>query len=482
MDEIPEYRSISFLQGYRVEATQLIDEKNNIYRQVFHGKPDEVFLVEMKNGRYDGEGFLRKENVVRMIYIFSTKTVENKVLVFNAQGEIIFNGYEKNNLKTGLCIEYEHGNVRFIGMYKNGMRNGYGCSFNENGAVVFRGRWKGDAETEITCDEDFFVNTIKPQTIASEYINNKPVYSCSGEFILVFLILFLLSLFLIIIAIITNSTRNQTIRLSNGCIWNGEVKQDTPFGSGFYYHSNGSLYYSGRCWNGYFHGNGTMYYPDGHTKQYEGTWEYDSLIYGKWFTEEGRLKYEGYFKNSLPHGVGSSYQNGTKVFEGIWYYGNDYRGLYYDRDEVFFEKQKQSFTDILVVNTMSDLSQCSYKIRKIVIHDHTFNAPTDTEINVEKCMNVEGLYIGNESGNYVTKFIITNLSKLQHIVIGSSSFTQLKYSDSEVNRDLSRISDERRSFLISNCSSLKLLSIGYRSFSDYYLFQLTSRMNDYSLI
>ncbi len=317
-------------EGFEPDGTGLqFDDDNSI-----------LYSGHSKNGRYDGEGILRKNGIIKMMFTFSPKDGENHVLVYNDEGEIIFQGNEKNNLKSGVCIEYHHGIIRFIGMYKNGVRNGYGCSYNEFGEIEFVGRWKDDAKTNSACNEEFFLHSIKPTMGYSTTNYEKAVFPLSKEFLLISGLLFILALILIGIQHFQNTPRSQTVHLSNGAIWNGTVIQGNPNGNGFYYHSNHSLYYHGDCWNGYFHGNGTMYYGDGITKHFEGLWEYGYLKEGSLFDENGALQYTGQFQSKIPHGIGRSYVNNSIQFEGVWYYGCDIRGRYFANNEIYLLRNK----------------------------------------------------------------------------------------------------------------------------------------------
>ena len=104
------------------------------------------------------------------------------------------------------------------------------------------------------------------------------------------------------------------------------------------------------------------------------------------------------------------------------------------------------------------------------------NKESDIEMNVSNCLNVEEIVIGNNCGKYITRFIISNLSKLRTIIIGSNSFTRLDYSSQSFLDNLGRIADENHIFIIQNCSSLEAITIGSHSFSDYYHFQLESKL------
>ena len=79
---------------------------------------------------------------------------------------------------------------------------------------------------------------------------------------------------------------------------------------------NGKLYYEGNWKDGAFNGEGTLYKEDGCIKK--GTWENGRLIqtYYKDKTNEGF--YDGYVLNGKPDGIGSMlYRNGS-YYEGSW--------------------------------------------------------------------------------------------------------------------------------------------------------------------
>ena len=75
---------------------------------------------------------------------------------------------------------------------------------------------------------------------------------------------------------------------------------------------------------------------------------------------------------------------------------------------------------------------------------------------------------GDNSFNSVRKLIINGLNQLESIVIGKNSFTLSKNSfDERINRE----------FQLTNCASLRELSIDRYSFSDYHIFELNSLPN-----
>ena len=144
MDTSSEITEITFLKNYRVKSTKCIDKEKSIFCQLFENKSNEEFIVEMKDNQYYGTGLLKSNGIIRMNFKFEPKKSEHRVSVFDEQGQIIFDGFERNNLKTGECVDYVNGNIVFIGTYQNGMRNGYGTSFDENGNVLNAGRWKNN--------------------------------------------------------------------------------------------------------------------------------------------------------------------------------------------------------------------------------------------------------------------------------------------------------------------------------------------------
>ena len=75
---------------------------------------------------------------------------------------------------------------------------------------------------------------------------------------------------------------------------------------------------------------------------------------------------------------------------------------------------------------------------------------------------------GDNSFNSVRKFIINGLNQLETIVIGKNSFTLSENSYSERTN---------REFHVTDCSSLRELSIDRYSFSDYHIFDLNSLPN-----
>ena len=89
-------------------------------------------------------------------------------------------------------------------------------------------------------------------------------------------------------------------------------------------------------------------------------------------------------------------------------------------------------------------------------------------MNLSSFSQLKSFECGDNSFNSVRKFIINGLNQLESIVIGKNSFTLSKNSyDERLNRE----------FHVTNCSSLRELSIDRYSFSDYHIFELNNLPN-----
>ena len=71
---------------------------------------------------------------------------------------------------------------------------------------------------------------------------------------------------------------------------------------------------------------------------------------------------------------------------------------------------------------------------------------------------IKSIKIGNDNFFYAKAFLFYDLLKLQHLTVGSNSFTQTKNSYGY---------DKSKSFHILNCESLESIQIGRYSFSDF---------------
>ena len=127
----------------------------------------------------------------------------------------------------------------------------------------------------------------------------------------------------------------------------GQIKNEIFHGEGTLYHNDTGNVYKGEFKNGLKHGFGELHYYSGdkyigefyqdviqgngkyinnNGYIYEGQFTFGSLLGdGKIFNVSDELLYEGEFLNSLPHGFGKSYLNGTINYIGMWHQ-NYYHG------------------------------------------------------------------------------------------------------------------------------------------------------------
>ena len=97
----------------------------------------------------------------------------------------------------------------------------------------------------------------------------------------------------------------------------------------------------------------------------------------------------------------------------------------------------------------------------IIPNDH-FNRAAITSFSISDNMDLMRIEIGDGCFGKTRVFELDGLSELESVVIGMESF---------------RISNSKRSdgsYRIVNCSKLKSIQIGYRSFFDYHSFELNN--------
>ena len=96
------------------------------------------------------------------------------------------------------------------------------------------------------------------------------------------------------------------------------------------------------------------------------------------------------------------------------------------------------------------------------IGNNSYNDSSVTELKLSGLPALKSIVIGDECFGSVRVFELNGLSELESVVIGEKSF---------------RISDSERSdgtYRIVNCSKLKSIQIGDRSFADYHSFELNN--------
>lgn len=189
-------------------------------------------------------------------------------------------GEVKNDIPHGFGEEYLKGKKYFSGNYINGLRDGQGTYFGEDGSTYI-GEWKNNE-----------ANGLGIEKYTSEGVN--AVYE--GEF--------------------KDNLRNGqgSLTLSNGASFKGEWVDNLLNGFVVEILSDGRKY-EGNYKDGKRNGQGTFIWPDG--QSYEGEW-LNNEFHGYGIFNYSNGKYEGEFKTSKRNGKGTiTYSNGTK-YQGDW--------------------------------------------------------------------------------------------------------------------------------------------------------------------
>ena len=203
--------------------------------------------------------------------------------------------------------------------------------------------------------------------------------------------------------------------------WEGDVKNNQPYGWGVLYDSE-----SRRAYEGFRIGEvnvcyGRSYYPDVQKVEYEG-----EICEGKRW---GRgIQYD---------------RNGKTVFDGEWI--ND-----------------EQLNKRVVLNEENQFLH--NHIEELIVESNSCNGPEWAALDLSLMPCLRLLKVGDECFESVKEVKLIGLSKLERVVIGEKSFTKKK------NRWPSY--DPNRHFYLKNCERLRELKIGRYSFSDYFVCEI----------
>ena len=148
------------------------------------------------------------------------------------------------------------------------------------------------------------------------------------------------------------------IFMSNGDIYEGEIKNSLPNGKGKFLYANGEEYkgdfvqgemtgtgnfifadktkYNGAIENGVFNGEGKMKWENG--TEYEGNFLNSALSGYGVITNIQKEKYKGYFDKNEFNGEGTYYYSNGDEYEGTFEYGiKRGKGIFRRNDKVIFE-------------------------------------------------------------------------------------------------------------------------------------------------
>ena len=208
---------------------------------------------------------------------------------------------------------------------------------------------------------------------------------------------------------------------TKGRRWEGEVNNGKPFGHGVIYDEEGR-------------------------KEYEGFMINESkTCYGvEYYSDIGRVQYDGCFHNNKRFGKGTLYdRNGVVNYEGLW-------------------KNDMPYSSSFDGKTIDNCSE------SISIPDKSFNEST-TFLLRSFPHSLRRIVIGYNCFECVCFFELDGLSELESVEVERISFT---YSTENEAVDNSKRADS--TCRIVNCSKLKSIRINDCSFSGYHTFELNS--------
>ena len=250
--------------------------------------PDDCILnVEYVEGKKEGPGTIRTKKGI----LFAKVNYENDRL----NGYCIFNDYD--------------GKKRFEGYYENGVRDGWGCEYDEKHKPIFTGIYRnGEKYCEmkpVTNMKEYFQEIVNGKVIAvCKYTKN---YSRTG-----------------ICYLYENEKICRISKFQEGL----EMKTVKEFDNDIMkeYNGNGMLIYEGGfkddLANGYpREGKGDEYDNNGFIT-YSGNWKKNQLYGSGNSYKDGSLYYSGNWKQGAPSGYGEVMnENGDIVFKGTWSVG-----------------------------------------------------------------------------------------------------------------------------------------------------------------
>ena len=163
----------------------------------------------------------------------------------------------------------------------------------------------------------------------------------------------------------------------------------------------------------------------------------------------------------LRNGEGYNIEGGIAVSEGKWERGelkdivDMFNGWYakMEKSDVFdwgFYKRAE-------VRSLNEWKRVDKRITKLVIPSNSCNESKWKVFDVSELKCLKSIEIGDDCFENVEEVNVSELKKLDKLVIGKRSFRKSSGGGNEANRH----------FYLQDCERLRVLKIGTRSFSDY---------------
>ena len=114
------------------------------------------------------------------------------------------------------------------------------------------------------------------------------------------------------------------------------------------------------------------------------------------------------------------------------------------------------------MHSVDELNALDSTVETIIVDNNACNDDSFTELNMTRFVNLRVFEVGDYSFSYVEEVQLVGLSKLERVVIGEYSFSNLY--------DPGNADDCQ--FHLKNCERLRELRIGSRSFVEYNVFDV----------
>lgn len=297
--------------GYKDLTIKLKDEKHNYAIEIFLPENIDVDsdLSCIQGNCKDGFG---KKQFEEGIYEGNFKNSK-----FNGKGEFkntkgaSYNGAWVNNIKTGIGKLIRSNGTSYIGSFKNDKRHGNGKEYDSKETLLLTGNWTEDLLKNGT---QYFISGKYIGSFKNDKFHGQgKVYDKPGT--------------LVFQGEFKNGHKIYgTSFLKNGNKHTGNWKNDKIHGQGTLTLTDKSKY------EGYFvnekkEGSGKTFDSMGKLN-FEGTWKNDYKEFGSEYNKDGT--YSGPFKNNLPHGQGTfvasnnskyigAFTNGKRAGKGKFY-------------------------------------------------------------------------------------------------------------------------------------------------------------------
>lgn len=261
---------------------------------VFSGKGTEVLTKDEKeytlectweNGKKNGEGIvLNEDSILVMKLHFVNDVIEGEGCIYE-NGHVQFKGIWKNGVRCGFGQEFGGGKLLFKGMYADDVRNGYGVSYSASGDVVFEGEWTNGSPGRKEIVEDDSGNRVLIEKDDDDHVIYKGGFK-EGS--------------------VMRDGIGTVFDASGACVKMSVYSEDMEE----------------RCVRSFTNGAMTQFDASGH-KIYEGSYIMTShgpvaQGEGRQFSPAGVPLYQGEFQQGHRCGFGRSFVNRTLQYEGMW--------------------------------------------------------------------------------------------------------------------------------------------------------------------